>query len=192
MAGDAAATRASILRAAIAEFSEFGYRGGRIERVSAMSGANKRMIYVHFGDKEGLFSAALHAVLSRLTAEVPITEDDLPGYAVRLFDHLESHPEAARLSAWRQLERPDLGPDNDDLYRGKFGALSPGSPGPQDEALVVDALVLLQGMAAARQISGAEALHALAAGRPAAEDRARYRHSLGIAARSVVERLLGS
>jgi hypothetical protein len=36
---------------------------------------------------------------------VPIDADDLPGYAVRLFDRYRVHAEVQRLSAWYQLEK---------------------------------------------------------------------------------------
>jgi len=79
MIRDAAATRARILGAAVAEFSAVGLAGARVDRIAEASGSNKRMIYVYFGDKEGLFEAALQTALGELMAAVPITEDDLPG-----------------------------------------------------------------------------------------------------------------
>ncbi len=54
-------TRAQILRAAGAEFARHGLGGARVERIAAAAGANKRMLYYYFRDKEGLFLAALEA-----------------------------------------------------------------------------------------------------------------------------------
>jgi len=52
-------TRASILSSATAEFARYGLGGARVDRIAARAGANKRMLYYYFGDKEGLFLAAL-------------------------------------------------------------------------------------------------------------------------------------
>ena len=54
-------TSASILAAAVKEFTEKGYAGARIDAIAARSGANKRMIYHYFGDKEGLYLAVLES-----------------------------------------------------------------------------------------------------------------------------------
>ena len=95
MARDSAATRERILAAAVQEFSAFGLAGARIDRIADTATANKRSIYVYFESKELLFAAALHRVIGELTEAVPVTEDDLPGYAGRVFDHLVDHPEAS-------------------------------------------------------------------------------------------------
>ena len=52
-------TRQKILDAALAEFASYGLGGGRVDRIAQRAGANKRMLYYYFGDKEGLFLAAL-------------------------------------------------------------------------------------------------------------------------------------
>jgi len=52
-------TRASILASATAEFARYGLGGARVDRIAERAGANKRMLYYYFGDKEGLFLAAL-------------------------------------------------------------------------------------------------------------------------------------
>ena len=62
----AAKTRPIILRTAINEFLRCGSRGLRVDRVAAESGANKRMIYHYFGDREGLLAAILAALIARL------------------------------------------------------------------------------------------------------------------------------
>ena len=52
-------TSAAILAAAVKEFTEKGYSGARIDAIAARAGANKRMIYHYFGDKEALYLAVL-------------------------------------------------------------------------------------------------------------------------------------
>jgi len=52
-------TRGRILAAATAEFARHGLGGARVDRIAARAGANKRMLYYYFHDKENLFLAAL-------------------------------------------------------------------------------------------------------------------------------------
>ena len=52
-------TREKILGAAVEEFARYGLGGARVDRIAQRAGANKRMLYYYFGDKEGLFLAAL-------------------------------------------------------------------------------------------------------------------------------------
>jgi AcrR family transcriptional regulator len=52
-------TRARILDAATREFARYGLGGARADRIAERAGANKRMLYYYFGDKDGLFLAAL-------------------------------------------------------------------------------------------------------------------------------------
>jgi len=104
MARDAGRTREKLLDAATAEFAAYGPAGARIDRIAERSGVNKRMIYAYFGNKEQLFDTVLDHTLAHLLAAVPLTADDLPGYAGRLFDYLIAHPERHRLALWRTLE----------------------------------------------------------------------------------------
>jgi AcrR family transcriptional regulator len=52
-------TRQRILGAALEEFSRYGLGGARVDRIAERARANKRMLYYYFGDKDGLFLAAL-------------------------------------------------------------------------------------------------------------------------------------
>jgi AcrR family transcriptional regulator len=54
-------TSASILAAAIGEFTDKGYGGARIDEIARRAGANKRMLYHYFGDKEALYLAVLES-----------------------------------------------------------------------------------------------------------------------------------
>ena len=51
--------RGRILAAALEEFARFGLGGARVDRIAARAGANKRMLYYYFGNKEELFLAVL-------------------------------------------------------------------------------------------------------------------------------------
>ncbi|MEM8570695.1 MAG: TetR/AcrR family transcriptional regulator [Pseudomonadota bacterium] len=48
-----------ILQAALEEFSEMGHSGARVDRIAERAGVSKPMIYDHFGDKDGIYAAAL-------------------------------------------------------------------------------------------------------------------------------------
>jgi AcrR family transcriptional regulator len=50
-----------ILRAATGEFARFGLGGARVDRIAERAGANKRMLYYYFGNKDELFLAVLES-----------------------------------------------------------------------------------------------------------------------------------
>jgi AcrR family transcriptional regulator len=104
---DAAATKELLLAAATDEFAEHGLAGARIDRIAERAGANKRLLYVYFGDKDQLFDAVLERQIATLAEAVPLTADDLGAFAAAKFDHLLAYPQVARLAAWRSFERPE-------------------------------------------------------------------------------------
>jgi len=59
-------TRARILAAAKAEFARIGLGGARVDRIAALAGANKRMLYYYFGNKDELFRAVLEATYEHI------------------------------------------------------------------------------------------------------------------------------
>ena len=61
-------TRQKILDAATAEFARYGLGGARVDRIAARAGANKRMLYYYFRDKDNLFLAALEGCYSHIRA----------------------------------------------------------------------------------------------------------------------------
>ena len=66
--------RSEILAAAEHEFAAAGYAGGRIERIAAAAGVNKQLLFHYFSSKEGLFSQAVRALLTRLEPPVQPAE----------------------------------------------------------------------------------------------------------------------
>jgi AcrR family transcriptional regulator len=52
-------SRAALLAAAAQEFARHGPKGARIQAIVQRSGVNERMIYHHFGSKDGLYAAVL-------------------------------------------------------------------------------------------------------------------------------------
>ncbi|MBU1306506.1 MAG: TetR family transcriptional regulator [Alphaproteobacteria bacterium] len=56
---DSVRTKADILLAGRTEFAERGFEGARVDAIAALAGANKRLLYHYFGNKEELYRAVL-------------------------------------------------------------------------------------------------------------------------------------
>jgi AcrR family transcriptional regulator len=123
------ASKRRVLDAAAAEFAAFGIAGARVDRIAAAANVNKAQMYAYFGGKEELFDAVLRDQIAAIVDAVPLTPDDLPGYAVRLYDRYLSHPELLRLATWYRLERVptgDLLASFRDHADGKLRAIAAG------------------------------------------------------------------
>jgi AcrR family transcriptional regulator len=103
-------TSAAILAAAVHEFAQKGYGGARIDEIAKRSGANKRMIYHYFGDKEALYLAALESVYAgirsaeaklRLTERDPV--DGMGELACFTWHYFLKHPEFLSLLGTENL-----------------------------------------------------------------------------------------
>jgi len=105
-------TREAILAAAQHEFAGKGLSGGRVDEIARRARANKRMIYHYFGNKDGLYLAALERVYEDLRG----TERTLdlghlaPEAAIRrlvefTFDYSRTHPELISLINNENLHR---------------------------------------------------------------------------------------
>lgn len=123
MARDSSATKARLLDAAFSEFAAYGIAGARVDRIAEAAQANKRLIYVYYGNKEQLFDAVLQRALETGSESVPFDADDLPGYAGAVFDHLVERPSLMRLVLWKQLERPGVTDTEAASYLGKIAAV---------------------------------------------------------------------
>ena len=117
-------TRARILAAATAEFARYGLGGARVDRIAARAGANKRMLYYYFGDKDKLFLAALEARYAHIRA------------AERALDleHLEPREALRSLVefTWRYfLEHPEFLTllNSENLHKGRHVRRSRRVPG---------------------------------------------------------------
>jgi AcrR family transcriptional regulator len=101
------ATKELLLAAAGEEFSEYGLAGARIDRIAERAGANKRLLYVYFGDKDQLFDTVLARHIEALMASIPLKDGDLTAFAAARFDFMLANPQVSRLSSWRILERSE-------------------------------------------------------------------------------------
>jgi AcrR family transcriptional regulator len=52
-------SRTALLQAAAEEFAQHGLKGARVQAIVARAGVNERMIYHHFGSKQGLYQAVV-------------------------------------------------------------------------------------------------------------------------------------
>lgn len=112
---NATETRQRILDAALHQFAEKTYAGARVDEICAESGVNARMIYHYFGDKSGLYVAALETVLRDLRKEeLQINTDELPPVdgIMTMFDfvyhHMGAHPELIKLLSGENLMRGEF------------------------------------------------------------------------------------
>jgi AcrR family transcriptional regulator len=101
---NAEATKRRLLDAARVEFAAHGIAGARVDRIAELAGTNKQLIYAYFQSKEGLFDTVYDAMVVEIMAGVTLEAGDLPGYAGKLFDWYEAHPQVLRLATWQQLE----------------------------------------------------------------------------------------
>jgi AcrR family transcriptional regulator len=97
---DAERTKASLLAAALKEFSQQGYSGARIDKIAARARCNIRMLYHYFGNKKNLYLAVLESAYDNILqqeAKVQIDYDQpLEGVLALLkfvYDYFEKHPE---------------------------------------------------------------------------------------------------
>ncbi|MFD4951355.1 TetR family transcriptional regulator [Streptomyces sp. NPDC058451] len=150
MPRNSSATKARLLDAAFTEFAAYGIAGARVDRIAEAAGANKRLIYVYFGNKEQLFDAVLQRAMTEGAESVRFDVDDLPGYAGAIFDHLVARPDLMRLRLWKLLERPSVtGPEPDAFGRkvaGVADAQQRGvlAPGMQPDDLLTMVLAMAQ------------------------------------------------
>lgn len=106
------AKRRQLVQAALAEFSAHGIAGARIDRIAKAANCSAGLVYTYFGSKDDLFSATFDFLIETVLEEAPITPDDLPEYAGKLFDGYEEHPEVGRFLTWHRLESdPDRQPN---------------------------------------------------------------------------------
>ncbi len=93
-------TRDTILRAAIKVFSKYGLSGGSLDKISRAAKSHDRMIYYYFGNKDGLFVAALEEIYRRFNEAEAALELDLndPVASMRMIirfilHYYRDHPE---------------------------------------------------------------------------------------------------
>lgn len=127
MGRDGEASKRRLLAAATAEFAKYGIAGARVDRIATAAGVNKAQMYGWFGTKDSLFDAVFDDQLHRIVDAVPFVAEDLPGFAVGLYDSYLDAPELVRLASWNRLERVPEGAlldGHEDLVQPKYDAIA--------------------------------------------------------------------
>ncbi|GIL00632.1 MAG: TetR family transcriptional regulator [Alphaproteobacteria bacterium] len=111
---DPEGVRSDILAVALAEFSNNGLSGARIDEIAAKTRTSKRMIYYYFGDKQRLYQKALEAAYRKVrSGEEELALDHLPPRdALRrlvefTFDHHRRNPDFIRLVMIENIHHGD-------------------------------------------------------------------------------------
>lgn len=124
-------TRAEILKAAEAEFSEFGFDRARMDSIASRAGVNKALIYKYYGNKEEIYKTVFCIVYNRFsTIEKQIlTEKEGEDYKAKLrrfvemeFDYCLRNPSYVRMIMWENLNYARFIPDCD-VYLAKNAIL---------------------------------------------------------------------
>ena len=109
---NAAATQERLLKAAVAEFCAKGFSGARTASIATRAKCNIRMLYHYFGNKDGLYLAALEHVYAQLRTreeELDLLHlDPVSGMAALVeftFDHMLEHQEFIRLIGIENIHR---------------------------------------------------------------------------------------
>ncbi len=101
---------ANILRAATAEFAQYGLGGARLERIIGNIKTSKRMVYYHFGSKLGLYRAVLEQAIVSARAqeqsfdpELGTSVEALGRFTEIAFDTFAGRPDFVRLLTFENL-----------------------------------------------------------------------------------------
>ncbi|WP_213881291.1 TetR/AcrR family transcriptional regulator [Pseudomonas sp. dw_358] len=135
-------TRARILKAATKVFSQDGYAGGRIEKISRLAKSNDRMIYYYFSSKEQLFLRVLEGIYAGFNEAESRQRFDLgdPVGALEqlvgfVWDYYRRHPEFISIL------------NSENLHKGQHARKSPHLSGLSGAALNTLAPILQAGQA---------------------------------------------
>jgi len=97
-------SRGAILRAAVAEFAQYGIAGARMDRIAKAARVNKALLYYYFKDKDAIYEAVLDHVFKGLRDRVmPVFESDLEPraklleYVGQYFDYIAANPQFPRV-----------------------------------------------------------------------------------------------
>jgi AcrR family transcriptional regulator len=133
-ASQKAETRARILQCALESFAARGFAGASVRDIAAAAKVNHGLIRYHFGDKDGLWKAAVTFLFERLHEEIAIPAADagLNAYEQtrarlrRYVAYCARHPEHARIMVQESIGDSErlrwavehfIGPDHEELAR---------------------------------------------------------------------------
>ena len=110
-------SRERLLRAGEEVFAERGFEGARVEEIASKAGVNIRMLYHHFGSKEGLFLQVVEGIHKEIQARQDAlyrAEDHPRAFLERamedLFRFFRERPTFVRILGWITLSGERHGP----------------------------------------------------------------------------------
>ncbi len=101
--------RERILDSAVEEFAEHGLSGARVDRIASRAGANKQLIYYYFGDKAGLFDAAVRVMTVRMEQVRAALPERPADRLTAYFDGALADQDLIRMLQWEALETGSSG-----------------------------------------------------------------------------------
>lgn len=97
----------TILKAAVKEFAEAGFKGARMEAIAKRAGLNKALVYRHFFTREDLYAAALSFKFRRRFQVAAAMPASLAEAMVYWFRHAADDPDFLALLHREALNLPD-------------------------------------------------------------------------------------
>ncbi|WP_405063509.1 TetR family transcriptional regulator [Kribbella sp. NBC_01505] len=154
---DATATRATILRAAQAAFTERGYDGAGVREIARAAEVDPRLIGKYFGSKEGLFTEVVETAFEK---SIMMTSD-LNGEAARaLLSGDDPHATDGLLLTLRSVANPRAAEImRTSVERNYQARLAAGLPGPHRTGRAALLIAICAGMLLNRTVLGTAALN---------------------------------
>lgn len=97
-------TREKILAAALAEFSDRGFAGARVDAIAKRARVNKRMLYYCFGDKQDLYREVLRRKIAQRAEWLESTPNDFAGALAHIYLSGGTDIEFVRLMEWEAID----------------------------------------------------------------------------------------
>ncbi|MGV9867534.1 TetR family transcriptional regulator [Rhodococcus koreensis] len=97
-------TRDRVVAAAREAFARDGIAGARVDAIAREAHTSKERVYAYFRGKETLYEFVSAQEMNAVAEATQLDATDLPGYAGRVFDYFEQHPERFRITSWGRLE----------------------------------------------------------------------------------------
>jgi AcrR family transcriptional regulator len=99
----AEATRRRIIEAALAQFSDKGYAGARVDEIARDADTSVRMLYHYFGNKEALWRAVLHERAVQRPRMLLEGDRPLADFVLHHFETLGRDTSFVRMMVWEGM-----------------------------------------------------------------------------------------
>ncbi|MER7246301.1 TetR family transcriptional regulator [Kribbella sp. NPDC000426] len=154
---DATATRAAILRAAQAAFTERGYDGAGVREIARAAEVDPRLIGKYFGSKEGLFAEVVEVAYEKSMMMTPELNHEA---AKALLTGEDQHATDGMLLTLRSVANPRAAAImRDSLERNYQARLADALPGPDRTGRSALLIAICAGMMLNRTVLGSTVLN---------------------------------